>query len=617
MYKKSFLTLAALLVFLFAYAYLVNAQQETLPGTPVDPNRTAFASMWVWRLKIRDLIDSGDYAAAESLIEQMKVNFARSEELGDNLLHFAWRCEQQGQKNLARELYQDVSQNYSKIDPYQAAFASMWVSRFNIYDLIDAGDYAAAESLIEQMKVNFAGNTELADHLYNIAWKYHENDRRDLARVLYQDVSQNYSDIDPYRAALASMWVSRLKICDLIDAGDYAAAESSVNQMKVDFARSEDLADHLLHFAWRCEQQGQRNLARVLYQDVSQNYSEIAPYRAGLASMWVSKLKICDLIDAGDYAAAEPLIEQMKVNFAGSEDLANVLHDMAYKYRQSQENARADELDQYVLSHWPSTEIASWSQQVEIIKSYLRDANDAAADAASNKLLAAFSQQPTLLKEIYQVASAYDRAGRYDKAGQLYQYVIDNQSNTEDAIWAKASTAKLNILLGNEATVKAALDILVADFNYQQDLPRAILFAGEQYYKEGLSKESEGLADQARDRFEKAVEIWDRLINELPDSTLVAEACCWAGDCYFKLGKHEESIRRFQKVVDNYPGYEHAWHALFMVGCNYESMKNSGLISKSQADPKIKAAYTRLLEKYPTCPAAQGAREWMDSNNSK
>jgi hypothetical protein len=33
MYKKSFLTLAALLVFLFAYAYLINAQQETLPGT--------------------------------------------------------------------------------------------------------------------------------------------------------------------------------------------------------------------------------------------------------------------------------------------------------------------------------------------------------------------------------------------------------------------------------------------------------------------------------------------------------------------------------------------------------------------------------------------------------
>jgi hypothetical protein len=54
-----------------------------------------------------------------------------------------------------------------------------------------------------------------------------------------------------------------------------------------------------------------------------------------------------------------------------------------------------------------------------------------------------------------------------------------------------------------------------------------------------------------------------------------------------------------------------------MVGRNYESMKNSGLISESQADFEIKAIYTRLLEKYPTCDAAQTAREWIDRNNSK
>jgi TolA-binding protein len=95
---------------------------------------------------------------------------------------------------------------------------------------------------------------------------------------------------------------------------------------------------------------------------------------------------------------------------------------------------------------------------------------------------------------------------------------------------------------------------------------------------------------------------------------LKTEACYWAGDCYFELGKHEDSIRHFQKIVDNYPQHEYAWHAQFTIGRCYEEMEKTGVIDKSAAQAKINAAYERLLEKYPECPAAEYAFSWLTNN---
>jgi len=85
-------------------------------------------------------------------------------------------------------------------------------------------------------------------------------------------------------------------------------------------------------------------------------------------------------------------------------------------------------------------------------------------------------------------------------------------------------------------------------------------------------------------------------INVFPASSQTPEVCCRAGDCYFKVGKYEDSIRCFQKVVDNYPKYEHAWHAQFTVGRCYEELRNSGKVEKATADAKVNTAYKQIVE---------------------
>jgi len=420
--------------------------------------------------RIVSLIEAGDFAAANLAIEQMKTDFAGNKDLADSLLHFAWRSEQLGQRGLARALYQDVSQNYSEVDLDRAAFANMWISRFDIYNLVDTGDYAAVESSIKQMKVDFAGNKELADHLYNVAWKCRESGRKDVARALYQDISQNYSEIDPYRATLASIWISRLKINDLIDAGDYAAAKLSIKQMKVDFAKSEDLADSLLHFAWRCEQQGQKDIARVLYQDVSQNYPEIDPYRSSTAAMHIAIIDadICKLVDVGDKAAVEAAIAHLKSEFSSTHEPSFVMYSLA--------------------------------------------------------------------KVLHREALAISDGDQYD-------------------------TTKV------------------------------------------------------RDYLKQAIAIYENeVIGKTGRADIESEAYRVSARSYESLGDYDKSAKCYQQCVDKYPKHPLSWHVQFMVGRCYENMVKAGQISKSDAEPEIRSAYTQVLEKYPNCKAVTAAQNWLNRN---
>ena len=139
-------------------------------------------------------------------------------------------------------------------------------------------------------------------------------------------------------------------------------------------------------------------------------------------------------------------------------------------------------------------------------------------------------------------------------------------------------------------------------------MPDALCQIANSYYKKASQIEDA----QRKDYFRRAAEIYEKIINVLPASrNLTPRACYFAGDCCHELGEYEKSVQYYQKVVDNYPTYGLAWSALFNIGSNYQQMSKAGLISKSEADAKTKAAYEQLLVKYPDCRAAIAAQGWL------
>jgi hypothetical protein len=83
------------------------------------------------------------------------------------------------------------------------------------------------------------------------------------------------------------------------------------------------------------------------------------------------------------------------------------------------------------------------------------------------------------------------------------------------------------------------------------------------------------------------------------------------------MGRYEDSLRCFQTVVDNYPSYEYAWHAEFIVGSIYQRMKFAGILPESEADSKTKVAYQEVISKWPGCNAVENAQKWLNEHNSK
>lgn len=195
--------------------------------------------------------------------------------------------------------------------------------------------------------------------------------------------------------------------------------------------------------------------------------------------------------------------------------------------------------------------------------------------------------------------------------------MIQNHPHSSFVDKAKLGYARadvLSLMVSKEyEKAEEALDKMFTDFKGLPDFPRAVLAIGEQCCKQGISKQ-EIDPKQAKDLYEIAAKVFDRFINELPNDFLFPEACYWAGYCYFeKLNKYEDSIRCFQKIVDNYPQYKYAWYAQFTIGRCFEQMKNTGAIEKSAAEAKINIAYENLLKKYPDCPAAEYAFDWLSN----
>ena len=237
--------------------------------------------------------------------------------------------------------------------------------------------------------------------------------------------------------------------------------------------------------------------------------------------------------------------------------------------------------------------------------------SNGSAQASLNNLIADFNDHPDLPEALNEVASQYEERRRYEKARQLYQYIVDNLPESEYVILSPGGVIMADIGLGNDANAQAAIDNLIADFNDHLGLPEVVFVIGEQYYNKAFIYKKEGLDTEARGCFEKALAIWESITELPPNAVYPAQAYLFSGECYCRLGQHQTAIGYYQKVVDDWPDYENRWYALFLIGCGYEQLRDSGDVEKSLAKARIQAAYEWVLLEYPDCPAAKAADNWL------
>jgi tetratricopeptide (TPR) repeat protein len=54
-------------------------------------------------------------------------------------------------------------------------------------------------------------------------------------------------------------------------------------------------------------------------------------------------------------------------------------------------------------------------------------------------------------------------------------------------------------------------------------------------------------------QYQDAIAEYEKVINLLPDSEIALDARYWIGQSYFRMGKYEEALSIFQKLIQEYP----------------------------------------------------------------
>jgi tetratricopeptide (TPR) repeat protein len=271
-------------------------------------------------------------------------------------------------------------------------------------------------------------------------------------------------------------------------------------------------------------------------------------------------------------AAVQAAMDKLIANYAGQKDIAKAVCQVADQYYQLQRHQQADKLYQKVVESCPKGEYSMWSQ-MHIAMSNIRDGNDA-AEAAIDKLLTSYAGQENITEAVFQIADKYCDTNQYEKANQLYQYVIKTWSGRGD-IDSRRFVAMSHIALG-DYDAAAAIDKLLTDFSGHPDLAEAVRNIGYSYYTKARLTNLEGDIEGGKVFYRKAIEVWERLIREFPDSEIVPNAYYSSAVCYAQeLEEYQKGIDYFQKVVNNWPNYEYARQARLLIVEYYNKMENN------------------------------------------
>jgi tetratricopeptide (TPR) repeat protein len=291
--------------------------------------------------------------------------------------------------------------------------------------------------------------------------------------------------------------------------------------------------------------------------------------------------------------------------------LPKEIYQLASTYNNAARKDKANKLYQYIVETWPGNKYAILAQSSLAAGIHLND--ELNLTEGIDMLLTDFSKHKDIRKALSGIVAKYCKAGSYEQAEQLCQYVIDNwHDDASVVISGKSQAATIHIAQSNDIAVQAVLDELIADFPGHLELPMAIFTIGEQYYDEAFRKENQSLVAEARDRFTKAIAVWERIIAELPEhGHTTAQAYNFAAICYRRIGEYDMAIEYFHTVADQYPDYEYAPYALFIIGRICETLMKASRLSHSEAYQGMQLGYGILISRYPDSEFAGRAQRQL------
>jgi outer membrane protein assembly factor BamD (BamD/ComL family) len=466
-----------------------------------------------------------------------------------------------------------------------------------------------ADEAVAQWMNTYKNRTEFASELpnaiYLIAQAYSNNKKDEKANPLFQYVASTYTKT--IYGTLSQMRIDAInKEYDAADVvGDYLIAHSKDNsevekaiKSLAEYYRTKKEYDRSIHF----------------YTSIIDNYENIddpvKPYREAIYSY----------IDKKDDKNARDLIEEMQKTLDGNKGLARANFDIANYFLKAGDSLNGLKLHAYNVEKYTSSLESLWSEAA-IIWHHIREGDEENASIEYAKMLDTYKSEKTIPKEIFQIADIYTEIGNTTKARELHNYVITQWPNSEFVFNAKTGLIKADIKDGKDTEALAGIDSLITDYKDRRELPATVFLLGEDYWNQSRQEFAKANpvfqgrksvpTELVKERLFQAKTVWEKIINQLPDSNTKAQAYKFAAMCYQDLDNGELAIAYYQTVVDKWPGYADADSCLFMIGRVYRSLIELDIKSASDTEPLMEKAYRNIVTNYPDSRYTQSAQKWL------
>ena len=533
----------------------------------------------------------------------------------------AARYEETGYYNFAEEIYQQIVKDYSGTDHVLEAQKKLIAMHISMDNSVKA------EATFKTLAATSPGGNLKAYYEMEVKARTYERDGyNDLAEPIYKKIMlQPDDDLHSFKAhkKLVMLYVTLDRDTE---------AEELLSEFVARFSSHTNVADAVNKIAAKYFDCKKYEKAKELY--------EYALYKWPQADSAIFSQKgiVISNIFLDKIEQAQEAKDELIIKFREHKSLPRAVREIAEQYRILDKFQQAGETFQFILDTWPETVLAIWSQ-MGLVKIHISEGDESGAEAAFNTMIEKFSDRPRIAEGIFQIAIHYGNLGDYQKARQMYQYIVDNCPKSWMAMWAQSEVARCSITLGDYDTAEEAVKKLIKNHSDSDRMGETFYDIAQSYYRTGNFEKAQqyyeivvkkwpgfrkgawaqvGLAQTyiALDKNKLADLILTKLIGRYSDSSYLpapaTEAYFYAAECYRKMGEHQKAIKCYQRIANDCPGHTNAADALFMVGHSYEKLGKLGDISKEQAEMNAQAAYIRLVDQYPDSESAPIARNWLN-----
>ncbi len=427
---------------------------------------------------------------------------------------------------------------------------------------IQTGNDSAAGQAIDMLKTEYSQDPNMFTNVYALANEYWELTKFDKAKELYQYVSQNGSDSD--QAIRGQRWVVGCQVKLDNDSG----AGQAINTLKTNYSQHKNLFPVIYEIANEYWELTKFDKAKELYQYVSQNSSDSD--LAVRSQRWVVG---CEVKLDNDSGAAQA-INTLKTDFSQHKNLFAVIYELANEYWYIAKFDKAKDLYQYVADNCPDSGLAIRGQTwVAGCESKL--GNDSSVEQSIDMLKTDYSEDPNMFTNMYALANEYWEQQKYDKAKELYQYVSDNSSDSDQAIRARRWVVGCEARLGNDSGAGQAINTLKTDFSQHKNLFPVIYELANEYWE--LQK------------FDKAKDLYRYVSENCPDSSLAIKGQTWVAGCEIKSGNDSAAEQASDTLCTKYSSAEELVDVVLPI-CNLFIQENDPAMALQYINRALQAS---------------------------